>query len=267
MAPQITHFLDMDFVAECFDPATSDFLYTSFAVIEGDDSVYFGQLAKRKLQITLEEYTSALVQIPDTEIYPELTRSGELTVAPDGLTSNLYLKRPRLFHYDEYKAQNCMEIVPALLLEEARSLEVLSSYPHPGIVQYHGCRVQRGFVTGLVLDRHVSDLRKYINEQKGFLDKRPFMEALESAIHHLHSLGLAHNDINPSNILVNAEGMPVLADFDSCRPVGEKLTYSRGTRGWIDESDSYDTSETVHDIYAVEMIRTWLDLDGQTTSS
>ncbi|OIW34253.1 hypothetical protein CONLIGDRAFT_567185 [Coniochaeta ligniaria NRRL 30616] len=267
MAPEISHFRDMDFVAESFDPATKDFLYTTFAVIEGDDAVYFGQLPKPKRQITFEDYTSALMRLPDAEIYPRLPTGGELTVAPDNLdlSTKFYLKRPRLFQYDEYKAQDCLDIIPALLLEEAYTLEKLSRHPHPGIVQYHGCRVRRGFVTGLVLDRHIDDLKNYVRKQKGPLDKGPFMEALESAVGHLHSLGLAHNDVNPSNILVNAAGLPVLADFDSCHGVGTKLTYTRGTPGWVDESDSYDTSEISHDRYAIQRIRTWLA--EQTTNS
>jgi hypothetical protein len=61
------------------------------------------------------------------------------------------------------------------------------------------------------------------------------------------------------HILANATGMPVLADFDSCRPVGRKLTYSRGTPGWIDEGDNYDTSEIRHDTFAIKKIREWLD--------
>ncbi|KAI1085447.1 kinase-like domain-containing protein [Whalleya microplaca] len=259
MAPKITHFNNLDFVAEAFDPKTSDFLYTTFAVIERDDGVYFGQLNIPKLKITFEEYTSALVRIPDAEIYPQFPKSGELTLAPEELASNQYVKRPRLFQYEEYKAQDCVDVIPALILEEAHHLETVSRHPHPGIVGYHGCRVRRGFVTGLVIDRHAGDLKQYVRDNLGPLDKGPFMEALESAINHLHSLGLAHNDVNPSNILVNAAGMPVLADFDSCRPVGQKLTYSRGTRGWIDTDESYDTSETRHDTFALEKIRAWLD--------
>lgn len=177
------------------------------------------------------------MRLPDAEIYPELPLSGELTLAPDELTSNLYVKQPRLFQYEEYKSQDCVDIVPTLLLEEAHTLEAISGRPHPGIVVYHGCRVRRGFVTGLVLDRHIRDLKHYVSNYMGPLDKAPFIEALESAVEHLHSLGLAHNDVNPSNILINAAGMPVLADFDSCRPVGQRLTYSRGTPGWIDKDD------------------------------
>lgn len=69
MAPKVTHFRDLDFVAESFDPDTRTFLYTTFALIDKDDEVYFGQLAIRKLKISLEEYSSALVRVSDAEIY------------------------------------------------------------------------------------------------------------------------------------------------------------------------------------------------------
>jgi len=179
---------------------------------------------------------------------------------------NLYLKRPRIIRYEEYRDDECLEIIPALLLEEAYILEKLSKLApqqqHPNIIHYHGCLVQRGFITGLVL---VADLEAYVVDEMGPpLDKVPFMEGLKSAIKHLHSLGLAHNDLNPRNVLVSAEGMPVLTDFDSCIPFGEKLKYSRGTPGWIDPGEDYKTSEARHDIYGLEKIRAWLDMDEQT---
>jgi hypothetical protein len=36
-------------------------------------------------------------------------------------------------------------------------------------------------------------LKSYLKEAVGEIDKEPFMAALESAVKHLHSLGLAHN--------------------------------------------------------------------------
>ena len=40
-----------------------------------------------------------------------------------------------------------------------------------------------------------------------------FMAALRSAVDHLHSVvGVAHNDLNPNNIMV-VDKMPVLIDF------------------------------------------------------
>jgi serine/threonine protein kinase len=92
------------------------------------------------------------------------------------------------------------------------------------------------------------------------IDKEPFIEALESVIHHLHSLGWAHNDLNPGNIPVNEAGMPVLIDFISSHLIGKKLTNRRGTKGWIDEDiKDYTTSKKRHDISALCKIRAWLD--------
>lgn len=82
------------------------------------------------------------------------------------------------------------------------------------------------------------------------------MAALESAIYHLHSLGWAHNDLNPGNILVNEAGMPVLIDFGSSHKFGKQLTTSRGTKGWIDrDMKDYTTSEKRHDTSALWKIR------------
>lgn len=41
-------------------------------------------------------------------------------------------------------------------------------------------------------------------------DKEHLMESLESAIHYLYSLGWAHNDLDPTNVLVTKEGRPIL---------------------------------------------------------
>jgi hypothetical protein len=49
------------------------------------------------------------------------------------------------------------------------------------------------------------------------------LDGILAGIHHLHSLGLVHNDITPSNIMFEGDGTPVLIDFDSCRKVGESL--------------------------------------------
>ena len=47
------------------------------------------------------------------------------------------------------------------------------------------------------------------------------LERVESGIRHLHSLGLIHNDINPSNIMLDGE-IPII-DFGSCQREGESL--------------------------------------------
>ena len=78
-----------------------------------------------------------------------------------------------------------------------------------------------------MLDCHSYDLKDYMKNVGGITDKKAFIDALESAIHHLHSLGWAHNDLNPTNVLVNDSesggGMPVLIDFGSAREIGRLL--------------------------------------------
>ncbi|PNY29104.1 MAP kinase kinase kinase win1 [Tolypocladium capitatum] len=76
----------------------------------------------------------------------------------------------------------------------------------------------------------------------------------------LDSLGWAHNDLNPGNILVNEVGMPVLIGFGSSHEVGIRLTTSRGTKGCIDvDMKDYTTSEKRHDISALAKIRVRLN--------
>jgi len=85
------------------------------------------------------------------------------------------------------------------------------------------------------------------------------LRGLEAGVHHLHSLGWAHNDVNPANVVVGADGEPAMVDFGSCPRIGDKLGASRGTPGWMENGDEYTTSKESHDIAALDKIRAWLD--------
>ncbi|KAK3293064.1 uncharacterized protein B0H64DRAFT_465012 [Chaetomium fimeti] len=246
MAPIITQWSDFDSVYEAFDANTHEFLYTTFSFIDDDDVFYFGQLSAPKLKITLEQYTAALERIPDQDIFPDVPPDARLTLAANDCDVNaLYIKRPRLRMYEEYKKDDMLFVIPTLILDEAHALQIVSQQPHPGIIGYHGCRVRRGRITGLVLDKHPHDLKEYLKDGVGEIDKEAFMTALESAVRHLHSLGLAHNGMFGWDI----------------RPlIGRKLGASRGTVGWIDgDVLEYAVSEERHDLSALEKVRVWLD--------
>ncbi|MBE3043324.1 protein kinase family protein [Candidatus Bathyarchaeota archaeon] len=260
MAPHITAWEDLTFFHEDVDDA-SDIPYTVFAVIDEDDMAYFGKLDHPMRDITLQQLTSALAPVSDEDLFPEWPLGAELTQAQDTLPSNIYVKRPDLALFKVFQEHNVLSLIPKGLLEEAETMEKISKHPHPYIVHYHGCRVRRGRITGLVLDRHPHTLADYLKNQVGSVDKEPFMRALTSAVDHLHSINFAHNDLHPGNILVNQQGMPVLIDFGSSREIGAKLGTSLGTKGWIEveEMEDYDTSETGHDMFALEKIRAWLD--------
>ncbi|KAL8388785.1 hypothetical protein RB599_010109 [Gaeumannomyces hyphopodioides] len=90
---------------------------------------------------------------------------------------------------------------------------------HPYLVSYHGCRVHRGWITGIVLEKRDSTLHTLAKDRAqdfARLDREAFFGGVQSAVLFLHSLGLAHNGINPSNIMVGKAGEPILIDFGSC---------------------------------------------------
>ncbi|OAQ97387.1 hypothetical protein LLEC1_04214 [Akanthomyces lecanii] len=225
-------------IVEAFDPGATEAKYVTFYQVTPEDELYFGQLFKKKKEITLSEYSAALEHVPDSEIYPTIPQDTPLTIAPDDLDDvSAFIKRPGLNCYEEMKGS---DFIPKGVLEETLIMEQVSQTPHPSIVGYRGCRVRRGRITALVLQR---------------LDKTLQQHALESAVAYLHSLGLAHNDINPGNIMAR-RGMPVLIDFGSCQPFGGRLQ-SLGTPGWYEEV--FFTSQAKHDLYALRKLRKWLE--------
>jgi serine/threonine protein kinase len=264
MAPTVTSVNDLHDICEFSEQSTGEFRYTFFTVIH-DEVVYFGRVGLPRDKVTLEQFTAALTPVPDSDIFPKHpTSAGEhFTVAddedlPEGGEEMYYIKRPRFSMYDIFREEDVFSVLPGLILDEARALQKISRRPHPNIVRYHGCRVRRSRITGLVFDRHPHDLEVHVRNGVGKVDIEPFMGALESAINHLHRLGWAHNDLNPSNVLVAEDGRPVLVDFGSTKRIGCKLTTSRGTPGWMEEGDAYHTSEKSHDLFALEKIRAWL---------
>ncbi|KAK0365380.1 hypothetical protein LTR59_010108 [Friedmanniomyces endolithicus] len=89
------------------------------------------------------------------------------------------------------------------------------------------------------------------------LKPNPHPNLVRYRVAHLHSLGYAHNDLNPMNIALDKNDQPVILDFGSCRKFGDTLL-SGGTPGWIDED--YSISSPLHDEVALEKIASWLRL-------
>lgn len=161
MAPQVTSWEELLWVSEEVDEDTGVFQYTMFAMVE-DDMIYYGQLNMPKAGISYQHATDSLVRIPDEEIFPRWPQGLSLTKAPEELPPDVFVKRPGLALYDIFSKHNVVHLLPKGLVEEAEVMEVLGSQPHPNIVGYHGCHVRRGYITGLVLDRHLYDLNTYL---------------------------------------------------------------------------------------------------------
>ncbi|KAJ4317285.1 hypothetical protein N0V84_007421 [Fusarium piperis] len=240
-------------IIEAWDPEANRPKYVTFYLVTAGEEVYFGQSTKNKRDLSPQEAQAALKHVKDDEIYPKVPSDVSLTIAPNGLDdTSAFIKRPGLNCYEEMRGT---DFIPRALLEETLIMEEISRGQHPNIIGYYGCRVRRGRITCIVLERleqTLSQLSRTAEFEQ--LDKSSFIEALGSAVTYLHSLGLAHNDINPDNIMVK-DGMPVLIDFGSCQPVGKRLQ-SLGTPGWYEEL--FYTSETKHDTYSLNKLREWL---------
>ena len=223
----------------------------TFSFIDQDDNAYYGEVPDLEFAaLSLEDINRYLKYIPDEVIYPKAPLG--ITVLPKSELAGKYIKRPKLSGFNSDLAPKLQQ----LLLDEVKIFEILLKNPHRNIVRYHGCIVKHGRITGLALDRYPTNLDIRMADQSRPFGKDLCMERIKSAIDHMHDLQFAHNDLNPSNILVDGEDEVFIADLGSCRPFGAALI-TTGTVGWIDEG--FTISERHHDQAALEKIEGWLD--------
>ncbi|GAB1311968.1 hypothetical protein MFIFM68171_02178 [Madurella fahalii] len=145
-----------------------------------------------------------LEEIPDTFLYAQVPAGW--TRAPDLLPADSYIKQPNLLEYGE--TSNCCTV----LLQEAEIYE--------------------GYST--TLKQRVERHAKTKDEREPALsetEKRRLVQGIRDGIAHIHLLGLVHNDLNPSNVMVE-NGTAIIIDFDSCRRQGEPMGMKGPTPGW-----------------------------------
>jgi serine/threonine protein kinase len=125
-----------------------------------------------------------------------------------------------------------------------------------------GCVVKNSWITGLVLVKYKCTLEGRVKEADFDVTKRATcMRAVEEGIEHIHNLGLAHNDLSRPNIMLKEDDAPVIIDFDSCLPEGEKLSKGGLVGGWTGRPVAkFSESSKECDIRALEFIREWLSL-------
>ena len=254
-APRVKSVRDLQHLSEVFSWEDDEngnpiFLYSSFGFISDDHIVYFGQSKLRKYDLTPEILNESLELIPDEQVYPEA--APHITTAPTPLGSNFFVKGPSLTGCIPFSSG----LLSKLLLQEAEILELLMSHPHPNIVRYHGCLIERGRIVGLVLDRYSLTLKQRVQSDVRDFNIEVCMSGITAAVHHLHSLGLGHNDLKPENVLVNELDRAIITDLGSCQPFGKPLI-TAGTPGWIEEE--YTVSAQRNDEVALGKIRTWLE--------
>jgi serine/threonine protein kinase len=248
--------------------------YLSFEVFERSDA-WYGRLPRKDyckdwpydgIQHDLSRF-DALVKllhpVPKDKIYPEFPARELTQYKPqqgfDGEAP--YLKAPKLGHY-----RNGSDDLALRLLNEARIHEMILRNPHPNLGSYLGCVVEENRLVRLAFTRYGQSLynRTRLETPKGFSYRQrlDFMDQIEAAATHLHSMGLAHNDISPHSIMFNNTGQAVLIDLDSCTTLGSPLTKGGLVNGWkgplAGEGPQFNQSSVACDNLAIQEIRDYL---------
>ncbi|KAI9717119.1 MAG: hypothetical protein M1812_004867 [Candelaria pacifica] len=202
-------------------------------ILQNNDGGFFYAKSNHRYKSNAEVDISQLDMHPilASHIHPLFPTTG-LTQAPDPLPADSYIKRPSLLDYGDDSVSETE--ISDLVLHEAEICETLMRSPHPNIARYHGCVVENGRITGLCFVKYDTGLNSRLKDYSHSLTK--YVEGIRNGIQYLHSLNLIHNDINPSNIMLNAkDDVPVIIDFDSCQAEGSKIMKG-GTWGWSNES-------------------------------
>lgn len=204
------------------------------------------------------------VWIPDAHIYPLFPQ--HFTRAPDPLPQDTHVVEPMLW---AYKLNGEPTLLAEKIFDEAKINELLLTHPHPNIAKYLGCRVKNGRITGLCFEK-LQTLGSSVNPGhagKLMFDatKRPLkdldkvLRSVKSGIEHLHSLGLAHNALNPHSIAFPAahdDDTAVLIKLNMCAPFGHSLDNNWRPTEWYDEKNNISVAS--NDLDAIEELTQFL---------
>lgn len=226
----------------------------------------FDKLAFSQLDLTLVavkdmpeliiKFIKGLIELETLECFlipPKFYRpqyDPSLTIAPEKMLKDCYLKRTML----SFDPNNQDETSAEIVLGEAKICEKLVKNPHGNVAQYWGCYVVDNQIRGLVFEKYAMTLQQHVQTGNP-INIENCMRGIECGILHLHSLGINHNDINPDNIMMNANDNPILIDFDSSCPSGGVLVKG-GQPDWSPEDLKYSCQ--ANDYYGLFKIQQWL---------
>lgn len=157
-----------------------------------DGNAYAGKSPQRMDAMDDVDVIQYLDPVPEENVFPKMPPN--FTRAPPFDLADHYLKAPQ-FTYEDSKPGNTF--VADVLLSEATVLESLKQHPHPSIAQYFGAVTKGDRITHLCLKRCYCNLTEYFAVGLSVAERERLLIEIREGIEHLHSLGLAHNDINP----------------------------------------------------------------------
>lgn len=112
----------------------------------------------------------------------------------------------------------------AHLVHEAQTAAILR---HPNIVSVYevGSEKTQLFIASEYIEGLT--LRDLLSAgAPGIARTVELVTAVASALHHAHRQGIVHRDVKPGNIIINAEGQPVVTDFGLAKRISDHETIS-----------------------------------------
>ncbi|XP_070602391.1 2-5A-dependent ribonuclease isoform X2 [Erythrolamprus reginae] len=151
------------------------------------------------------------------------------------------------------------------------------------LVKFRGCEVRKACLY-LCLSLCEKNLQEYFKEENNTtMESQKILKIIFQAVNELHALGFGHQELHPSNILIDFTGKIFLADFDKSRKITDdtkcsvisedlqglqKLVLYVVMRGQLDFEDVSWTKcpETVKEHKEVEDLQKSLELSDPSTS-
>ena len=146
------------------------------------------------------------------------------------------------------------------LLRFGNEVHALAMLEHPGLVEVYDAGHDNGrpyVVLRLVEGPTLRD--RIANGPLSVPETRRLGERLAAALAHVHEHGVTHRDVKPSNILLDPDGTPLLADFGASRLSGsDQLTGTNemiGTAAYLaPEQVRGDEVAGPADVYALGLV-------------
>lgn len=148
----------------------------------------------------------------------------------------------------------------ALRARFKKEAELLCSLDHPGIVKFlnyvekpEGVFLIMEYVKGITLEDYIKHKNGLIVESKAY----PLLKEILDAFEYAHSKGIVHQDIKPSNIIIQEDGHIKIMDFGIARIVSEAKQNGNvmGTPEYMSPEQIYGQPVDVRsDIYSLGVL-------------
>ena len=145
----------------------------------------------------------------------------------------------------------------------AREVGVLASVDVEGLVGFHEALGLRGDppAVAIVLDRVRGGSLQRAVTARGHLsvgESVTVLAPVARALAGLHSAGVVHGDVSPTNVLLELSGRPLLSDLGVARLAGERPGQLFGTAGFVAPEVLDGSPPTpASDVYAVGALAWW----------